>query len=280
MVTSEKAALLEVFQDKGMNTSFLYTVSQNIVRCTPNLQTAQCTTLITGASIPQPVTGLACGVDCPEYLYASAGTGVYRISQGAAGLLHSDAQSIKCLTSAPLLNTVVYRAGASIGQVSFSLGGTTKAASVAYTTPTTVPAVCSIDLAESHTQILLVENGRISTLSSLQTACPLQTTSEPITATSETHCVACPSVPANAHPVVGSPACEWACNEGAALIGSQCVTPTLQPCPEFYAPNSGLLYDCSPAALPWAPAGKYLSGVTVSAESQFTYALSSLGPEA
>ena len=269
MPTTSRASMIEVFQDKGMNTTFIYTTSNNVMACTPD---QVCRQWYSGAG----VTGMVCGIDCPTSLYISKSNTILKLTDNgvsiSSSVLATHPTNINCLASVPALNTLLYRVDTTVRQLSSTQSKTsTYNALLTLSAPTI--SVCSLDVSESNTQIILVENGVINTLETLQQPCDYQSTSPAVASTSQSACVACPPPPANAYLVVGSPTCQWQCYQGYTRLVSQCVSDLPLPCPARYSAVDGV---CTPSEMPWAPPGQYVSGVLDSPIKPMTTGISSV----
>lgn len=263
---SSRAHMIEIVQDKGMNTTFVYTHSDTIVACTPN---QVCRQWYYGIG----VTGMVCGIDCPTSLYISVGQSIKKLTDNGATIdsttLVTHSSIVNCLASVPALNTLVYRVDVNVRQYS-----STPTKDSTYNALLTLAArsnsVCSLDISESNAQILLVENG-IYTLEALQQPCDYGSTSPAVASTSQSACVPCPPPPTNAYLVVGSATCQWQCYQGYTRLLSQCVSVVSPPCEARFTAVSGV---CIPSRMPWVSPGYFVSDVTSSAVRTITQGLS------
>ena len=267
-----RAAIIEVFLDKGMNTTFVYTTTNNanqLYACYPN---GTATLWLTR----EGVTGVVCGMNCPNTVYVSVQNTILQVTSTSStplvtnGVL-SASTLINCITSAPELNTILYRTSTYVQQISIGTSANTNYnALLTLSNPTTeCSQCCSLDISDSNALIILVENGIVNTVESMQQPCPPGTTSVAVVSTSAAACVACPDPPTFAYLDADSTTCQWHCTAGYIQIGNQCVTTQLTPCPPYFnAHSTGL---CAPSPMPWAPAGSYLVSVNLTAESS-TYA--------
>lgn len=254
MGITSQALLMEVFVDKGTVTVFLVDTGYRVVACYPNGCVIWDNTRFNGA------TSILCGIDCPGSVYVTQGTALYKLTGTSAATHAQDTSNIFCAAVDRALNVLVYKSAAGLVQV--NLG--TRQASSLLSLPNTLP--CSMDISDGYTQIMVMQ-GSTTTLNALQEACGYARTSPAIQANSSGLCFPCPPPPDNAFIVVGSATCEWQCVQGYAQSGSLCVALFVPPCPPYYFQGSGI---CEPAAQPWAPAGRYLSGVSVSTSSAWS----------
>lgn len=264
-----RANMIEIFQDKGMNTTFIYTTSNKILACTPD---QICRQWYSGSG----VTGMVCGIECPTSLFISVSNTVLKLTDNGVSvtstILVTHATNINCMASAPEINTILYRFGTTVRQISSTANKTsTYEALLTLTAPTL--SVCSLDISESNTQIILVENGVINTLETFQQPCDYQSTSPAVVSTSMSACVPCPPPPANAYLVVGSPTCQWQCYQGYTRMVSQCVAPISPPCPSRHIAVDGI---CIPTKMPWASPGSFVSGVSDSRTRAMTTGIASV----
>jgi len=249
-----RASMIEVVQDKGMNTTFVYSISNKIVSCTPD---QVCREWYSGSG----VTGMVCGIDCPATLYISVSSSILKLTDTGSAITSSSlvahSSLITCLASAPLLNTLIYRTDVNVRQYS-----STATKDSTYTALLTLPSksnsVCSLDISESNGQIILIENG-IKTLEALQQQCDYGSTSLAVSSNSQAACVPCPPPPDNAYLVIGSATCQWQCYQGYTKLASQCVSAVSMPCPAQFTASNGV---CIPSRMPWAPAGKFIADNT------------------
>jgi hypothetical protein len=91
--TSARIGLMEVFVDKGTVTTFVYLLpatesdSKTVNACYPDG-----TCLIWTSGID--VSGIACGADCPNVLYLSSGSDLYRVTSNGKGILRGTGSTI------------------------------------------------------------------------------------------------------------------------------------------------------------------------------------------
>ena len=256
--TSARVGLMEVFIDKGMVTTFVYLLSagsKTINACYPDGTCPVWTSDI-------DVSGMACGADCPNVLYLSSGSNLYRVTSDGKALLGSTGSAIYCLTGMSALNVLLYKSATVMYQHNLA---TSANRSLALGIPDSgLKKICSLDVSELYNQILIVQEGVIRTLEATQVICGYGLTSQALLATDATACTPCPAPPANAFWVEGSATCEWVCLAGFTRVGSKCVVPVVAPCPSYFvmdALNPGL---CTPSQLPWAGQGKYLESMQYS----------------
>lgn len=268
MPIAHRASMIEIFQDKGMNTTFIYTLSNNVMACTPD---QACRQWYSGSG----VTGMVCGIDCPFSIYISVSQSILKLTDNGGSVssspLITHTTNINCLASVPGLNTLLYRVDAHVRQYSSTATKTTTYdALLTLSAPTR--SVCSLDVSESNAQIILVENGAINTLEALQQPCDYQSTSPAVVSTSQSACVPCPPPPANAYLVVGSTTCQWQCYQGYSRMISQCVASIPPPCPARHIPMDGV---CIPAKMPWVASGRFVSAVSDSPTRLMTNGIAS-----
>ncbi len=135
------------------------------------------------------------------------------------------------MTGIPSINVLLYKTKNSMWQINVGTGATQ---SLPIGTMQTQEVQCSADVSENSNQILIVQNGIVSTLEAVQEACPFSMTSKPLLCNSTLQCAACPPPPTNAYLVEGSVSCEWVCRAGFSPVGSKCVEPVQLPCPAYY----------------------------------------------
>lgn len=263
MPTTHRVSMLEVFQDKQMNTAFIYTTSNLVLACTPD---QQCKQWYSGSG----VTGMVCGIDCPTSLYVSRSSSILKLTDNGATVTSltaaSHATNINCLASVPGLNTLLYRVGSTVHQWSSTQSKTSTYSALLTLRAPTVSA-CTLDVSESSTQIILIENGVINTLETLQQPCDYQQTSLAVVSTAQSACAACPAPPANAYLVVGSPECQWQCVQGHTRRASQCVAVPAPPCPARFTEEDGA---CLPSMMPWASPGHHVAWISQSPARSMT----------
>ena len=267
MPITNRASMIEPVEDKGMNTTFIYTLTNTILSCTPD---QVCRQWYSGAG----VTGMVCGIDCPSSLYISVSQSILKLTDNGVTVtqssLISHSSNVNCLSSIPKLNTFLYRVGVNVKQISIT-ASTTSTYGALLTLPTPTISVCSLDVSESNAQIILVEKGIINTLEALQQPCEYQSTSPAIVSTTQLNCIDCPPPPTNAYLVVGSVTCQWQCYPGYTQLVSQCITTPSPPCPTQFTPLNG---KCLASTIPWASAGSYVSGITESSVGLMTSGIS------
>ena len=267
MPIAYRASMIEPVEDKGMNTTFIYTLTNKILSCTPDLV---CRQWYSGAG----VTGIVCGIDCPNSLYISVSQSILKLTDNGVTVTQSTLithlSNINCLSSIPKLNTFLYRVGVSVNQISIT-ASTTSTYNALLTLSIQTNSVCSLDVSESNAQIILAENGVINTLEALQQPCGYQSTSPPVVSTTQSSCTGCPPPPTNAYLVVGSVTCQWQCYPGYTQQVSQCITITTPPCPIRFTAVNGM---CIASTMPWGGAGSFRSGVTESSVGQMTSGVS------
>ena len=269
MPITHHARMIEIVEDKGMNTSFIYTQSNQVMACTPD---QVCQQWYSGSG----VTGMVCGIDCPLSIYISVSQSVLKLTDTGSSIttstLVSHSTNINCLASVPRLNTFLYRVDKTVRQFS-STATKTSTYDALLTLTARTQSVCSLDISESNTQIILAESGLINTLETLQQPCEYQSTSPAVVSTSPSACQPCPLPPENAYLVVGSPTCQWQCYQGYTRMVSQCVSAIPPPCPARYSNVGG---TCLPSVMPWAAPGNYVSGVYNSQQKQIGTGVSGL----
>ena len=247
MSTTMRAVLFEICVDKGTVTSYVYGLSR-ISACYPN---GACFTWLPSIAT---VSGMVIGADCMKSVYVSSLSSILRVTKDGATTLRSAASAIYCLAGIPEVNVLLYKLKNDMWQINL---GTGVISSLPLGVAQTQEVMCSADVSENSNQILIVQNGVVSTLEAVQEPCSYGKTSTPLMCNSTSQCTACPPPPSDAHTVEGSVTCEWQCLAGFDLIGSRCVAQTLQPCPNYYrmSASPGL---CVPSVLPWADQGRFV----------------------
>jgi hypothetical protein len=267
MPITYRASMIEPVEDKGMNTTFIYTPTNKILSCTPD---QVCRQWYSGAG----VTGMVCGIDCPNSLYISVYRSILRLTDNGVTITQStlitQTSNINCLSGIPKFNTFLYRVGVNVKQLSIT-ASTTSTYNALLTLSIPTNSVCSLDVSESNAQIILVENGVINTLEALQQPCDYQLTSPSVVSTTHSNCIDCPPPPTNAYLVVGSVTCQWQCYSGYTQLVSQCIKMLTPPCPARHIAVNGV---CIASTMPWVPSGSFVSGVTESSSSQMTQGVS------
>jgi hypothetical protein len=126
---------------------------------------------------------MACGIDCPTSLYLSAGNNLLKLTDNGVAVtssaIVSHATNINCLASVPAINTLLYRVGTVVRQISSTASKNSSYGAILTLAARTM-SVCSLDISESNTQIILVESGVINTLETLQQPCEYRSTSQAI----------------------------------------------------------------------------------------------------
>ena len=253
-----RAANIEIFQDKGMTTAFVFSTSAatryQLRACYPS---GNCDLWYTAQA---PISNLGCGMDCPYSVYVAVQNSIYKVSSTSQTLLFQSPYLIGCMTTSPILNTLIFRANTTVQQL--SLGGSNvlypDVMTLAVATGVCVGTCCSLDVSDSNSLIMLVENGLINVIEARQMPCPNGQTSPEVISGGAESCYPCPAAPINGYLIPGSSVCAWACSVGYKLLGSQCVGLPAPPCPEFFHDNGG---GCVPSGMPWAPAGSYVKGL-------------------
>ena len=252
-----RASFIEIFQDKGMNTTFIYSIdtpAQNQLKaCYPG------TGCVTWAMIVG-VTGMVCGMDCPNAIYVASKTNVLKVTSTDTTTLVSSSTVINCMSSVPELNTVLFRTSTFVQQLS---AASSVAQNILYpsvltldTPATPCTACCSLDVSDSASQIMLIEGGKINTIEAVQIPCMYETTSPSIVSNDPTDCTACPEPPDNAYIIPSSQTCQWRCMQGFTSLGSQCVAlDSGYPCQRYFVYRDGV---CIPSTFPWAQVGRYV----------------------
>ena len=260
MKINARTYLFEVHVDKEMKTAFIYSNSDQVMACYPN---NQCDTWYSNPG----VTGLACGIDCPNVLYISVQTSIMRLTNTSSVQVVSSSYLINCLSSTPQLNTLVYRADTKVKQI--TLGSVLWSQTTQYDSlltlshnPVSCTYCCSLDISESLSQIILVENDIIHTVEAMQQPCGYTQTSQAVYSSDPSYCLPCPLPPVNAYPVIVCKVCSWQCAQGYSQIGSYCVAPLLSPCQQYYSLQGGV---CVPSPLLFASVGSYSTGISTRA---------------
>ena len=265
-----KASYLEVCEDKGTTTYFVYGFD-TVHACYPN---GVCRQWLGSVST---ITGIISGADCRTTLYASNQNNLLRITEHGVSLILSTGVTY-CLTGLPAINVLLYKTKDDLWQLNLGTGATSR---LPLGVVQTQQVVCSVDVSEQSSQILIVQNGVVSTLEAVQSPCPYGTTSQPLLCNSTAQCAPCPPPPTNAFFVEGSVVCAWDCLPGYTRLGSRCVAPVPLPCPEYYrTAGDG---RCIPSVLPWAGPGRMVASLFYSSQRQFPtpnlpfYTVASLG---
>lgn len=259
MNISLRAANIEIFQDKGTHTAFVFSISSKseyqLRACYPN---NTCNLWYTANS---PISSMACGMDCPHAVYIALQKSIHRVSSAGATVVITSPFLINCMASSPALNTLLYRTGATVQQLSLGANGTSASGryypnvmTIGVYTGVCTGTCCSLDISDSGALIMLVEDGLIQMVESIQMPCPNWQTSKSFVSTSVSDCVACPAAPTNGYLIPGSSTCSWRCSNGFTKLGSQCVSLPTQPCPRYFY-SAG--WACLPSGMPWAPGGYY-----------------------
>jgi len=183
---------------------------------------------------------MTCGMDCPNFIYVSWGNVIYKVGSTAATPILTSPGQINCMGSSLSLNTLLYRTGSSVLQLSLGANGNNLAYSLMDKLPST--EYCSVDISDSNAMIMLVENGVVRVIETLQKPCPDWQTSEAVTSTSPSSCYPCPVAPENGHLLPGSSTCAWQCLVGFVLLGSQCVSQPNPPCPKYFYEDGGACF--------------------------------------
>ena len=270
--TTVMAILFDVCLDKGTSTVFVYG-SNTIRACYPN---GDCVVWLTYISA---VSGMLAGSDCQNTVYVSSLSKILKVTSEGQTTLKEAETTIYCMTGIQGINTLLYKSRNNMWQINLGTGATQ---SIALGTTQTQEVQCSTDVSENSNQILIVQNGVISTLEAMQEPCPFGTTSASLLCNSMLKCVACPPPPTNAYLVEGSASCDWVCRSGFSLVGSKCVGSVALPCPAFYRISLAAPGLCIPSVLPWADQGKYATSASFSAQKLFplessSYLLVSVG---
>ena len=247
MPITTNAVLIEVCNDKGKITSFVYG-SNKVLACYPN---GTCNTWVSYIS---SITGMISGADCGNTIYASSGSDIVKITSAGYVPFKVTPTIIYCMTGIPDINVLLYKSKNNMWQINVD---TNTISSLPLGTTQTQEVVCSADVSETNNQILIVQSGTISTLEAVQEPCSFGKTSQALLCNSTTQCTACPLPPSNAILAEGGVSCEWNCLPGYVQVGSKCVAQVVQPCPKYYrvSPDSPGL--CIPSVFPWAGKGKY-----------------------
>lgn len=262
-----RATTIEIFQDKGMNTTFVHSTapatSNQVWVCYPS---RTCVKWYTFPISDGVVTGMVCGVDCPKAVYVSHQYKVYRVALNSAVMLVTSPTLVTCMASVPGISTILYRTSTSVQQLTInkdSASGNENYGAVmllAAATASCQGVCCSVDVSDSNSLIMLVEGGLVYTSEALQRPCAYGSTSPGVTASSSDACVPCPAAPLHGFLTAGSRVCEWQCESGYTRAGAKCVGLPPPPCPRYYALRDGA---CLPSAMPWASDGNYVSGLSV-----------------
>lgn len=264
MPTAMSAILFEVCVDKGAVVSYVYSPSK-ISACYPN---GVCVTWLPSIAT---ASGMVVAADCLKSVYVSSLSSILKVTKDGATTLKTTPSTIYCMTGIPEVNVLLYKLKSDMWQINLGTGATT---SLPLGVTQTQEMMCSTDVSEQSNQILIVQNGVVSTLEAVQAPCPYGTTSTRLLCNSTAQCTPCPSPPPGAYTIEGSVSCEWRCRVGYDKIGSKCVAPTLLPCPAYFrisAVSSGL---CTPSVMPWADQGKYAVSTSYSSQQLFPSASS------
>jgi hypothetical protein len=256
IVSSERVLMMEVFLDKGMNTTILYTGSYKVVTYFSNGYSS-----VWANSIPG-ITGLACGWGCPSSVFFTVGLNVKSLaSTGTVTTLISEPVQIYCLTSVPNLNVLFYHTGTEVKQASFYGSSSTSYTSYPGIITGASATACSVDVSNSLTQVMLVQAEATWTQTTLQLGCPYKQTAPEISSIDKTMCIACPSPPGNAFTVLDTVSCEWECSSGYTKSGSACILDSIPfPCPAYYT-FAKEIQKCVPSTIPWAMDGQFVSSI-------------------
>ena len=253
---SARVSLMEVFVDKGMVTTLVYlSTVKTINACYPDGTCSKWATL--------DINGMACGVDCPSAVFASAGSKIMRItSVGAITQLSETGSTIYCLTGLSKLNLLLYKSISTIYQ--HNILTQTSSSIPLGVADSGIKKICSLDVSELNNQILIVQDGVIRTLEAVQQLCGYGLTSQALLSNSKESCFPCSAPPENAYWIEGSALCEWKCNLQFLQVGSRCVSQAVMPCTAYYVTdllNTGL---CTPSLIPWVDQGSYVESVLYS----------------
>jgi len=253
---SERVVLMEIFLDKGMNTTIMYTGSSNIIAYFPNGQSTVWAISVLG------ITGLACGWGCPNSIYFTVSNTVKQITSGGIiSPLITDTHPIYCLASVPSLNTIFYLSGTEVKQASMYGTGSTQSTKYNEIITGATATSCSLDISDSLTEVLLVQSTALYTQSTLQLGCPYKQTTKAITAVNSSACISCPDAPDNGYILIDSVSCDWECSVGYTKSGSLCIQNSIPaPCPAYHR-FSISSQTCVPSAIPWAMEGQYVQSV-------------------
>ena len=252
-------ALLEVFAERGMVTTFMYLpLTKSIVVCYPD------GTCYTWANVD--INGIACGIGCPSTVYASSLNTILRVTSTGATTLKVVGSAIYCFTGLSPLNVLLYKSTSTMFQHNLA---TQSSSNIPLGIPDSgLKKVCFLDVSELNNQILIVQDGIIRTLEAVQLLCGYGLTSQAMQANSQSACVPCPNPPDNAYWIEGSSVCEWECLAQFTRKGSKCVAQTVMPCPTYYVADSLNAGLCTPSLLPWVEQGNYV--VSIQYSSQLT----------
>jgi hypothetical protein len=245
-----QATFIEVFIDKGTVTVFVATTGNSIAACYPT----KCVLL--KASV-FGVTGLFCGLDCPQSVYYANSATLWRLSgvQGTVSVasVATDTSNILCLGGDKTLNTLLFLSAAGLRQVNLGSGQVLSPAS-----NLVGQAFCSLDISDSYGQIIVAQSSSVTGIMAYQQLCGYGRTSAAVYS-SASGCVPCPVPPDNAFYTFGSPVCEWQCSVGYVQAGGLCTLPVVQPCPYYFRSTAD--GQCVPGVQPWAPANAYVSAL-------------------
>ena len=255
-----KVVMFDVCADKGTVTAFVYG-SSSLRACYPN---GVCNTWV---PLISTVSGMMIGADCQKTLYVSSLADILKVTSTGSVPLRSTDSTVYCLTGIPDINVLLYKSRNSMWQINL---GTGSVQNLPLGVTQTQEMQCSADVSEKSNQILIVQNGVVSTLEAVQEPCAFGRTSEALLCNSISQCTACPPPPVHAYNVEGSVSCEWVCRAGFERMGSKCVSPVPLPCPHYYYTLSQqLLGLCTPSVLPWADQSKYAVSTANSAQLLF-----------
>lgn len=249
----------DVCVDKGTVTAFVYS-SNSIRACYPS---GTCNIWVSSINT---VSGMIIGADCQKTLYVSSLANILKVTSVGSTLLRSSESTVYCLTGIPDINVLLYKSRDSMWQINL---GTGSIQTLPLGVTQTQEMQCSADVSEKSNQILIVQNGIISTLEAVQEPCAFGRTSQALLCNSTAQCTACPPPPTNAYRVEGSVSCEWVCRAGFKQMGSKCVSPVPLPCPAYYTISPDSSGMCTPSVLPWADQGKYAEYGTYSTQQLF-----------
>jgi hypothetical protein len=252
------AFFIEATVINGLTTLYAITAADTVVACYPNYQCAILATFTGGG-----MTGILAGLD--GSIYISRSTQIIRITSDSTNAFSVEStENILCITGDQ--GVLIYSTSKSLTQ--FFLNSTNQY----QTTPLPrmissqlTQVICSIDLSDQRSQIILIQNNALTSLESTQYACPYGTTSQAGLATSLASCNPCPPLPSNAIYLTGSVLCEWTCTPPYQRSGAWCIAPLPAPCPANY--YAGPDNACQPSMLPFAPAGSFVSAISASANS-------------
>jgi hypothetical protein len=247
--TSSRIGLLEVYIDKGTVTTFVYLPSTAAIQaCYPD---STCSTLATLNN----ANGLACGADCPAAVYVSAGTKIFKVnSNDGAVMLKNTGSAIYCLTGISALNTLLYKSTTTI--IQHSLSTQTSTGIPLGLADTGLKRACSLDVSELYNQILIVQDGVVRTLESVQLICGYGLTSQrcwPMPQPLACHALRRQTMPSGLRVV---PSVSGHARPEYTRIGSKCAEAVVAPCPAFYVPDTGNAGLCVPSRHAMGRAGK------------------------